>query len=97
MKLEVDEDEQQYRIYDDDENIGDVVDFGDKAWLEKDGELFVAFIDSDGSTDGKVYPESAGISVEVDTDSSFEFDDDDEDEEEDEEEEDGISVNGDAG
>jgi hypothetical protein len=79
MKIEMDQEKEIYRLSDgDDESpdyiAGALVDFGELAWLEKDGEHFFAFIDSDGETDGRVYMQSSGSQVEVEPDCEFEDD-----------------------
>jgi hypothetical protein len=81
MKIELDSEKEVYRLSDgDDESAdyiaGELANFGELAWIEKDGENFFAFIDSDGQTDGQVYLKSSGFTVEVEPDCEFEDDDD---------------------
>ena len=76
FKIEADSDAQLYQLVwgaEDDQDYaeGDRVSFGERAFCEREGELYFAFIDSDGQTDGKVYKVSDGIDVTVDTDWDF--------------------------
>lgn len=79
MKIEMDQDEETYRLSDGEDDgpdyiAGALVSFGQQAWLEKDGEQFFAFIDAHGETDGRVYAQSSGATVEVEPDCEFEDD-----------------------
>jgi hypothetical protein len=68
MKIEVNQDEEIYRISD---GADAALDYGEEAWFVKDGEHYFAFIDSAGATDGHIYQVSAGIKVEVEMDCEF--------------------------
>lgn len=81
MKIELNAKQEVYRVSDgEDESpdyiAGDLADFGQLAWLEKDGEMYFAFIDDEGDTDGKVYKQSSGITAEIEPECEFEDDDD---------------------
>lgn len=80
MKIELNAEKEVYRLSHGDEEspdyeAGELADFGELAWLEVDGEMYFAFIASDGETDGRVYKQSAGVQVEAEPDCDFEDED----------------------
>jgi hypothetical protein len=85
LKLEIDEDNQQYRLVDGVEGTasyctGDVTEFGERAELERDNlPDAYAFIDADATCDGKVYL-ADGTSEHVEFEFGCEFPEDDDDE-----------------
>lgn len=76
LKIEADEDTQTYRLIAGEEDKpgyveGLLVDFGEPAFISVGKEVWHAYIDFDGQTDGNVYAHSSGEGVQLDNECDF--------------------------
>jgi hypothetical protein len=97
IHIEADPDEAIYRLAEGVEEDasrveGDIVSYGEMAWIEIGGSWHFAYIAEDGTGDGNIYQQSAGSKIETEEwDLKEEFEDQEGDEDEDDEESDAAT------